>query len=126
MTHQEKIGRPWNLARQMNDATKTTPACHSHQADAGPSHASYEPTGTGSDSLLKDIELIDVDQPIKPTRRDRSLDINQFFSAPYETDGKKHRDCLICSKLHKKSVHIINEVTTLRCHMEACHRVRFE
>lgn len=58
---------------------------------------SYEPTETGSDGLLKDIELIDIDEPTKPTRRSRSLDIEHFFSAPYEKNGKKYRDCNLCT-----------------------------
>ena len=51
----------------------------------------------GPDGLLKDIDVIDIDEPIKASCESRSRDIDVFFSVPYPRDGKKVRDCNACT-----------------------------
>ncbi|KIM61764.1 hypothetical protein SCLCIDRAFT_9341 [Scleroderma citrinum Foug A] len=60
---------------------------------------------TGSDGILKDIEVVDINEPIK--------------------DGKKVQDCDACTKSKKKLVPIVNEATTLQRHQEALHRAEY-
>ena len=95
---------------------------------------------TGSDGLLKDIQVIDVDEPTKRGRAERTQDIDAHFSAPYlNSDNKKVRDCNTCrcvtfslhyqtfinrlctSKQLKKRVAIVDQTTTLRRHQQAAH-----
>ena len=53
---------------------------------------------TGPDGILKDIEVLEIDEPIKVSCEARSRDINALFSPPYSTkDGKKVRDCSACT-----------------------------
>ncbi|KIM53775.1 hypothetical protein SCLCIDRAFT_31646 [Scleroderma citrinum Foug A] len=75
----------------------------------------------GPDNLLKEIHVIDIDEPIKVLCESRSRDIDAFFSAPYPKDGKK----LLPRKSKKKSVPIVNEVTTLQHHQEALHKPEY-
>ena len=45
---------------------------------------------TGPDAILKDIEVLDIDEPTRISREACSRDINSLFSAAYSTkDGKK-------------------------------------
>ncbi|KAG9317920.1 hypothetical protein JVU11DRAFT_2152 [Chiua virens] len=45
---------------------------------------------TGSDGLLKDIQVIEVDEPAKKGWAERTQDIDAHFSAPYlNSDNKK-------------------------------------
>ena len=41
------------------------------------------PDETGPDGLLKDVEVIELDAPMRKPRADRTQDIEAFFSAPY-------------------------------------------
>ncbi|KAG6373593.1 hypothetical protein JVT61DRAFT_6242 [Boletus reticuloceps] len=58
-----------------------------------------ESNQTGPDGLLKDIALIDPDEPrpVKKSLVDRSHDIDHFFSTPFLKDRKKYRNCNSCS-----------------------------
>ena len=93
------IGK-WSGATEVSQVTVANAATVTPTATITPvqnsAPVSYEPKETSSDGLLRDIELIDLDEPIKPTRRSCSLDIDHFFSASYEKNGKKYRDCLTC------------------------------
>ena len=62
----------------------------------------------GPDGLLKDIEVIELDAPIRKPRADRTQDIKAFFSAPYLKNDKKYRDCHACIYLFLFHVHLIN------------------
>ncbi|KAH0825728.1 hypothetical protein J3R83DRAFT_9932 [Lanmaoa asiatica] len=77
---------------------------------------------TGSDGLLKDVQIIDVNKPAKKGRAECTQDIDAHFSAPYlNLDNKKVRDCNACSKQLKKRVVIVDQTTTLRRHQQAAH-----
>ena len=49
-----------------------------------------------ADGILEDIDVMDIDEPSKPRREQRSRDIDALFSAPYLKDNKKYRDCHAC------------------------------
>ncbi|KAG1884165.1 hypothetical protein F4604DRAFT_1677299 [Suillus subluteus] len=49
-----------------------------------------------AEGFLTDIEVMDVDEPLKPQREQCSRDIDTLFSAPYLKDSKKFRDCHAC------------------------------
>ena len=49
------------------------------QVLAGPS----DPDETGPDCLLKDVEVIELDAPMRKPHADHTQDIEAFFSAPY-------------------------------------------
>ncbi|KIL64406.1 hypothetical protein M378DRAFT_106049 [Amanita muscaria Koide BX008] len=67
--------------------------------------------------------LKDIPDTEKPRYEDRIRDITTFFTAPLQTEaGKKYRNCNECTKKQKKPVSFVNEVTTLRRHMEAAHK----
>ncbi|KAG6375121.1 hypothetical protein JVT61DRAFT_3318 [Boletus reticuloceps] len=74
-----------------------------------------KPNQTGPDGLLKDIALVDPDEPrpVKKSHVDRSQDIDHFFSAPFLKDGKKYRNCNSCSHMQKRLISFINEAMTL-------------
>ncbi|KAG1781343.1 hypothetical protein EV702DRAFT_1193527 [Suillus placidus] len=70
-----------------------------------------------AEGFLKDIEVMDIDEPEKPHQEHCSKDINDFFSAPYASDsehGKKYCKCELCRKKMKKVVALVNKVTTMR------------
>ncbi|KAG2145457.1 uncharacterized protein EDB93DRAFT_1104707 [Suillus bovinus] len=76
-----------------------------------------------ADRFLKDVQVMDIDEPEKSRQEQQSRDINKKISAPYsDNKGKKYRHCVLCSKKTKKPVAFVNEVTTMRCHMEALHQ----
>jgi hypothetical protein len=50
-----------------------------------------------ADGFLEDVQVLDIDEPSKPHREQRSRDIDALFSAPYAKDGKKVRDCNMCT-----------------------------
>ncbi|KAG2141923.1 hypothetical protein DEU56DRAFT_754884 [Suillus clintonianus] len=76
-----------------------------------------------ADGFLKDVQVMDIDEPKKSRQEQRSRDINKIFSAPYSGDkGKKYRHCVLCSKKTKKPVAFVNEITTMRHHMDTLHR----
>ena len=52
---------------------------------------------TGPDGILKDIEVVDINEPIKVSCEACSRDVNGLFSAPYIKDGKKVQDCDACT-----------------------------
>ncbi|KAG2751673.1 hypothetical protein P692DRAFT_20709488, partial [Suillus brevipes Sb2] len=68
------------------------------------------------DGILADIDVQPIiDESTSPTREDRTRDIDQFFSQPFESTHangkvKKHR---------KTQCTIVNETSTLRRHAEA-------
>ncbi|KAG8215719.1 hypothetical protein J3R82DRAFT_7611 [Butyriboletus roseoflavus] len=77
---------------------------------------------TGPDSLLKDVQVIDVDEPTKRGQAKCTQDIDAHFSTPYlNLDNKKVWDCNTCSKQLKKCVAIVDQTTTLRRHQQAAH-----
>ncbi|KAG6372380.1 hypothetical protein JVT61DRAFT_7835 [Boletus reticuloceps] len=82
---------------------------------------------TGPDGLLKDITVVDVDEPgpVKKSRADRSQDIDTFFSPSFIKDGKKYRNCTPCTKLQKRPVSFVNEATTLQWHQQATHKADY-
>jgi hypothetical protein len=49
-----------------------------------------------ADGFLEDIDVMDINEPSKPRREERSRDIDALFSAPYLKDRKKYRDCHAC------------------------------
>ncbi|OJT08055.1 Zinc finger BED domain-containing protein RICESLEEPER 2 [Trametes pubescens] len=71
------------------------------------------------------IEMVNIDAQDTTRKEDKSRDVSQFFSAPYTSkEGKKKRDCKICST--KTRGHpIANEVSTLRRHMQAHHEGKY-
>lgn len=91
--------------------------------------------------FLQDVQVADVDGPIKKARGDRTQDIEAFFSLPYLKNDKKYRDCDAClyvlhfsfffiysqysSKLQKKPVPFVNEATTLWRHQQVIHLVEY-
>ncbi|KAG9309288.1 hypothetical protein JVU11DRAFT_10774 [Chiua virens] len=78
---------------------------------------------TGSDGLLKDVQVIDVDEPTKRGQAEHTQDIDAHFSTPYlNSDNKKVRDCNTCSSksmslLSTKQPHcgIISKQPTKKC-----------
>lgn len=51
---------------------------------------------TRSDGLLKDIQVIDVNELARREQAEHTQEIEALFSAPYPKDDKKYRDCNIC------------------------------
>lgn len=99
-----------------------------------------ETSTTGSDGLLKDIQVIDIDEPTKRKQAGHTQDINTHFSALYlNLDNKKVQDCNTCrcvtfslhyqnfinhlcpSKQLKKCITIVDQTTTLQCYQQAAH-----
>lgn len=95
---------------------------------------------TGSDGLLKDVQVIDVDESAKRGQAECTQDIDAHLSAPYlNLDNKKVWDCNTCrcvtfplhyqifinhlctSKQFKKCIAIIDQTTTLWHHQQAAH-----
>ncbi|KAG9315554.1 hypothetical protein JVU11DRAFT_3175 [Chiua virens] len=69
---------------------------------------------TESDGLLKDIQVIDVDEPTKKGQAEHTQDIDAHFSAPYlSLNNRKVWDCNACSKQLNKHIAIIDQTTTL-------------
>lgn len=46
---------------------------------------------------LQDIEVIDLEMPVKTRQESCSHDVEFFFSDPYFVNGKKYRNCELCS-----------------------------
>jgi hypothetical protein len=59
-------------------------------------------------------------------REQCSRDVDQFFDAPYTrtSDGKKCRDCKICSKSTLPTT-LVAELLTLWWHLESAHRAEY-
>jgi hypothetical protein len=59
-----------------------------------------------SNGLLTDIQVMDIDNPQKDRREQRSHDINNFFEEPLirDTDGKKYRKCKRCPYISNQAV----------------------
>ncbi|KAG2151179.1 uncharacterized protein EDB93DRAFT_1103143 [Suillus bovinus] len=75
-----------------------------------------------ANGFLKDMQVMDIDEPKKSHQEQRSRDTNKKISAPYSDDkGKKYHHCMLCSKKTKKPVAFVNEVMTMHRHMEALH-----
>ncbi|KAI6107722.1 hypothetical protein EV401DRAFT_1891919 [Pisolithus croceorrhizus] len=105
----------------LQDDTLTPSYSHS----SVPDDISLEPTCTGPDGLLQDIRVVDLDEtegPPKQRRVERSQDIDAFFSPAFMREGKKYRHCTACSQAECKQVSFVNEVSTLRHHMQAVHK----
>ncbi|KAL1949584.1 hypothetical protein VTO73DRAFT_8465 [Trametes versicolor] len=67
-----------------------------------------------------EVEVMDIDTPILSVRRDKSKDVDRFFSPAYTEGGKRLRNCRKCSS-GKRAKAITSEVSTLRRHLQACH-----
>ncbi|KAG1798855.1 uncharacterized protein HD556DRAFT_1439910 [Suillus plorans] len=50
-----------------------------------------------AEGFLEDIEVLDIDELVKPRREQCSCDIDVLFSASYLKDGKRYRDCDACT-----------------------------
>ncbi|KAG1882697.1 hypothetical protein F4604DRAFT_1678205 [Suillus subluteus] len=75
-----------------------------------------------TDRFLKDMQVMDIDEPEKLCQEQQGHNINKKISAPYCDDkGKKHCHCVLCSKKVKKPVAFVNEVMTMHHHMDALH-----
>ncbi|KIL63845.1 hypothetical protein M378DRAFT_11915, partial [Amanita muscaria Koide BX008] len=113
------------------DTAQPDPAASDTNA-SGPHYRSNEQASAFSvdqvddAGFLKDIDIIDVDDEAgaeRPRLKDRIRDINSFFTTPFQKEpGKKYRNCEECTKKQKRPVSFVNEVTTLRRHMEAAHK----
>ncbi|OBZ65234.1 putative AC transposase [Grifola frondosa] len=73
------------------------------------------------DGMLKDVDVQAIAAP-QPTRDELRCDVDNFFHAPYLKTGfngkeKGHRDCKLC----RPKATLVNEITTLRRHLEARH-----
>jgi hypothetical protein len=102
-------------------------------------HASLgNPTDVDSDGLLTDIVVQPVDD-VTPTLEDKRRDIDQFFHPPVlnVVNGrtKKYSCCKLCpyvcllsyvyltNLVYRNKKSLVDEVTTLRRHLEASHSV---
>lgn len=53
---------------------------------------------TGADALLKDIEVLEIDNPRTAPRESRTRDVDEFFTPAFkDPNGKKMRTCKKCS-----------------------------
>jgi hypothetical protein len=94
------------------------------------------------DGFFKDVVVAPVViKPSKPTQKDRTRDVDEFFGPASEREGKKHRQCLACKCVDAFSstanlnlnvfnrrrgpiVNLVTEISTLRRHIASYHRVR--
>ena len=53
--------------------------------------------GVDSDGFLADIDVQSIPEVPKTTLKDRSRDVDHFFSPSYQNKGKNYRNCRICS-----------------------------
>ncbi|KAG2752434.1 hypothetical protein P692DRAFT_201863183 [Suillus brevipes Sb2] len=67
-----------------------------------------------ADRFLKDMQVMDINEPKKSCQEQRSCNINNFFSPPYSDNKGKN-------KKMKKPVAFVNEITTMRHHMDTLH-----
>ena len=49
------------------------------------------------DGFLADIDVQAVPEVQKTTLKERSRDVENFFSLPYQNNGKNYRNCNLCS-----------------------------
>ncbi|KAI6127204.1 hypothetical protein F5141DRAFT_1060791 [Pisolithus sp. B1] len=99
MCHYQSGKRPASWVH-LENSIKLTPPPQSDVNVDEPQPTSYGPTKTGADRLLKDIDLVNVDEPIKRQCTACTKDIDAFFSLPHEKEGKDLRDCKGCLCQH--------------------------
>ena len=63
----------------------------------GSSLITMQQEAVGDNGFLKDIDVMDINAPVKPRRENRSRDIDHFFSEVYTSGDKRFRDCKKCS-----------------------------
>ncbi|KAH9977261.1 hypothetical protein BGW80DRAFT_1288254 [Lactifluus volemus] len=81
-------------------------------------------TGVGADDLFADVD-VQAEGASAPTRQDKRRDVNQFFhpAVTKEINGKTKKYCVCKLCPNKKS--IVDEVTTLRRHLDAMHAGKY-
>ncbi|KAG6895056.1 hypothetical protein C0992_003343 [Termitomyces sp. T32_za158] len=75
------------------------------------------PTAMNKDGFLADITVQSIEEETAETHEEKRRDIDQFFHPPVTKKVNQKE------KNHKPS--IVNEVTTLRCHLEAHHSGKY-
>ncbi|KAG6883266.1 hypothetical protein C0992_009256, partial [Termitomyces sp. T32_za158] len=82
------------------------------------------PTMVDDDGLLVDVNIQSIEED-KEKREDKRRDIDHFFREPSirQLNGKEKSYCIckICPNMKS----IVNEATTLRCHLEAYHSGKY-
>jgi hypothetical protein len=80
------------------------------------------PISIDEDGLLLDIDVQPIDNA-RPTREEKRRDVDEFFHPAVSKviNGKTKSYC-ICRCCPNEKM-LVNEVTTLRCHLEAQHSV---
>jgi len=59
------------------------------------------PEATNPDGFLIDIDVQDITDPVpKVTPKERSRDVDHFFSPAYQSKSKNYRNCRTCSCVH--------------------------
>lgn len=79
------------------DVLKCNLALHLDASNASNSEGPNE-DARGSDGFLLDIDVQAVQDTVtKISQKDRSRDVDQFFTPVYKANGKRYRDCKACS-----------------------------
>ncbi|OJT04203.1 hypothetical protein TRAPUB_5111 [Trametes pubescens] len=75
--------------------------------------------------FLKDVEIINVDDPEASQREEKGGDMDNFFGPPYTgQDGKRWQNCHACTKKKVKNNYVA-QISTLRRHMQATHQAAY-
>ncbi|KAF5365840.1 hypothetical protein D9757_012805 [Collybiopsis confluens] len=72
------------------------------------------------DNSEDELSQVDKEAVQKLSVRERRRDVDEFFTEPRKVDGKTKRKCPRCSRNGTEKL-IVNEVTTLRRHLESHH-----